>query len=148
MFFICVLVLNIGFLFLIKGADLFVEGSAALVKNFRVPGLVIGLTIVAAGTSAPELAVSTVAALRGANEIALSNVVGSNIFNLLFILGISAVIHPVGVNAASVYDLGILFLASLLTLFFLRRGKALQRWEGFVMVGFYIADMIFVIVRK
>lgn len=78
MFFMSVVVLAVGFLFLIRGADFFVEGSAALARNFRVPGLVIGLTIVAAGTSAPELAVSTVAALRGANEIALSNVVGSN----------------------------------------------------------------------
>lgn len=65
MFFMSVVVLAVGFLFLIRGADFFVEGSAALARNFRVPGLVIGLTIVAAGTSAPELAVSTVAALRG-----------------------------------------------------------------------------------
>ena len=82
MFMMNVLVLAVGFWALIKGADFFVDGSAALAKNFRIPGLVIGLTIVAAGTSAPELAVSTTAAFQGANEIALSNVVGSNIFNL------------------------------------------------------------------
>lgn len=95
MFIMYVLVLIAGFAALVKGADVFVNGSAALAKNFRVSGLVIGLTIVAAGTSAPELAVSTTAALQGANEIALSNVVGSNIFNLLCVLGLCAVICPV-----------------------------------------------------
>lgn len=93
------LILVIGFAALIKGADLFVDGSSALAKNFRVPSLIIGLTIVALGTSAPELAVSTSAALQGSNEIALSNVVGSNIFNLLAVLGLCAVIHPVPVEA-------------------------------------------------
>lgn len=98
MLLINVLLLVIGFAALIKGADLFVEGSSSLAKNFKVPGLIIGLTIVALGTSAPELAVSTSAALCGSNEIALSNVVGSNIFNLLCVLGICAVIHAVPVE--------------------------------------------------
>ena len=98
MFLINVLILVIGFIALIKGADFFVDGSAALAKNFRVPGLIIGLTIVALGTSAPEFAVSTSAALQGSNEIALSNVVGSNIFNLLCVLGVCAFIHPVPVD--------------------------------------------------
>ncbi len=93
------LILVVGFVALIRGADLFVDGSAALAKNFKVPSLIIGLTIVALGTSAPELAVSTSAALQGSNEIALSNVVGSNIFNLLAVLGLCAVIHPVPVEA-------------------------------------------------
>lgn len=98
MFLINVLILVVGFLALIKGADLFVDGSAALAKIFRVPGLIIGLTIVALGTSAPELAVSTSAAIQGSNEIALSNVVGSNIFNILCVLGLCAVIYPVPVD--------------------------------------------------
>lgn len=92
------LLLVIGFIALIKGADLFVDGSSALAKNFKVPGVIIGLTIVALGTSAPELAVSISAALRSSHEIALSNVVGSNIFNLLCVLGICAVIHSVPVD--------------------------------------------------
>lgn len=93
------LILVVGFAALIKGADLFVDGSSALAKNFKVPSLIIGLTIVALGTSAPELAVSTSAALQGSNEIALSNVVGSNLFNLLAVLGLCAVIHPVPVES-------------------------------------------------
>lgn len=94
------LILAVGFFGLIKGADLFVDGSAGLARNFHVPGLIIGLTIVALGTSAPELAVSTSAAMQGSNEIALSNVVGSNIFNLLVVLGVCALIHPVPVDHA------------------------------------------------
>lgn len=94
-----IIILIIGFVMLIKGADLFVDGSSGLAKNFKVPGVIIGLTIVALGTSAPELAVSTSAAFSGSNEIALSNVVGSNIFNLLSVLGICAIIHPIPVDS-------------------------------------------------
>ncbi|MCR4907323.1 MAG: calcium/sodium antiporter [Lachnospiraceae bacterium] len=92
------LLLIAGFVILVKGADIFVEGSAALARRFHVPGVLIGLTIVAMGTSAPELAVSTSAAIQGANEIALSNVIGSNIFNLLCVLGVCAIIHTLPVD--------------------------------------------------
>ncbi|MBQ9870029.1 MAG: calcium/sodium antiporter [Ruminococcus sp.] len=96
--FLNVLLLIAGFIALIKGADLFVDGSSALAKNFNVPRVIIGLTIVAMGTSAPELAVSTSAAIKGSNEIALSNVTGSNIFNLLGVLGICAMIRPLPID--------------------------------------------------
>lgn len=100
MIFLSTVILIAGFVALVKGADIFVDGSASLAHRFRVPSLVIGLTIVALGTSLPELAVSTSAALAGSNEIALSNVVGSNIFNLLVVLGLCAVISPVPVERA------------------------------------------------
>lgn len=98
MIFLMIGVLIVGFYALIKGADIFVDGSAGLAKAFRVPGVIIGLTIVAMGTSAPELAVSTSAAIKGSNEIALSNVIGSNIFNILMVLGICALIKPIPVD--------------------------------------------------
>ncbi|MCR5724757.1 MAG: calcium/sodium antiporter [Treponema sp.] len=94
-----VVLLAVAFVALVKGADFFVDGSSALARILKVPGVVIGLTVVALGTSLPELAVSTTAAIQGANEIALSNVVGSNFFNLLVVLGLCAVIHPVPVDA-------------------------------------------------
>ena len=87
MIFLNVVILLFAFVALVKGADIFVDGSAALARFFKIPSIVIGLTVVALGTSMPELAVSTSAALAGANEIVLSNVVGSNIFNLLVVLG-------------------------------------------------------------
>lgn len=87
--------LAVGFVCLIKGADFFVEGSSSIAKIFKVPSVIIGLTIVAMGTSAPETAVSISAALKGSNEIAVSNVVGSNFFNLLVIIGICALMQPI-----------------------------------------------------
>lgn len=87
-----------GFVALIKGADIFVDGSSSLAAIFKVPSVIIGLTIVALGTSAPELAVSASAALKGSNEIALSNVIGSNLFNLLMVLGVCALIQPVPIE--------------------------------------------------
>ena len=100
MLFLNILILIVGFAALVKGADFFVDGSSALARTFKVPGVIIGLTIVALGTSAPELAVSTSAAIQGANEIALSNVVGSNIFNLLMVLGVCAIIRPIPIEKA------------------------------------------------
>ena len=111
------LLLVVGFAALIKGADLFVDGSSGLAANFRVPAVIIGLTVVAMGTSAPELAVSTSAAVAGSNEIALSNVVGSNLFNLLGVLGICALIHPIPIDKAIMKrDYPISVIISLVTL--------------------------------
>ena len=93
-----ILLLILGFVALIKGADIFVDGSSSLAAIFKVPTVIIGLTIVALGTSAPELAVSTSAAIAGSNEIALSNVIGSNIFNLLMVLGVCAIIKPIPID--------------------------------------------------
>lgn len=90
-----ILLLIIGFILLIKGADLLVEGSSAIAKNAKVPKVLIGLTIVAFGTSAPELAVSLTALAKKAGDMVLGNVIGSNIFNTLFILGVGAIISPI-----------------------------------------------------
>lgn len=86
--------LIVGFALLIKGADFFVDGSASVAKKLRVPTMIIGLTIVAMGTSAPECAVSIAASLKGSNTMAISNVVGSNIFNLMVVCGACAVFTP------------------------------------------------------
>lgn len=116
------IVLLIGFVCLIKGADYFVDGSADLAGIFKVPGLVIGLTIVAAGTSLPELVTSIAAARKKETGLAVGNAIGSNIFNLMFILGVSAVIHPVSVNIASVYDMLILIVVTVISMLFAIKG--------------------------
>ena len=90
--------LVIGFLLLIKGADFFVDGASSIAKTFKIPTLIIGLTIVAFGTSAPEAAVSITGAFAGANDITVGNVVGSNIFNLLVVVGIASMISPLKVK--------------------------------------------------
>lgn len=90
--------LLVGFVLLVKGADVFVDGSSGIAKFLKIPSIVIGLTIVAFGTSAPEAAVSIIAGVNGSNDIAVGNVIGSNMFNLLGVLGISALISPVRVD--------------------------------------------------
>ena len=125
MVFLNILILVAGFAALIKGADLFVDGSAALARIFRVPAIIVGLTIVAMGTSAPELAVSTLAALEGSNEIAFSNVVGSNIFNLLMVLGVCAVVRPIPVNAGALKKDFTVVMVPTVALFLLMGGLGL-----------------------
>ena len=90
--------LVVGFLCLVKGADFFVDGAASIAKRLRISSMVIGLTVVAFGTSAPELAVSITAALKQSNDIAIGNVVGSNMFNLLVVIGVSALLCPLNVK--------------------------------------------------
>ena len=92
------LILLIGFAFLVKGANFFVDGASGIAKIFKIPSLVIGLTIVSIGTSLPEAAVSISAGLQGSNDIALGNVVGSNIFNIAVVVGICALIKPITID--------------------------------------------------
>ena len=94
--------LALGFVLLVKGADWFVDGAAGIANKFKIPQLIIGLTIVAMGTSAPEAAVSISAALKGNAEITIGNIVGSNILNILIILGLTAVITPVAVAKSTI----------------------------------------------
>lgn len=101
-FFVVVLFLAAGFVFLVKGADIFVEGSSSIAKRFHVPSIIIGLTIVAMGTSLPETAVSVTASIANNNTLAVSNVIGSNIFNLMVVIGICAVMVPVAVSKDTV----------------------------------------------
>ena len=143
--------LIIGFVLLIKGADLFVDGSSSVARIFKVPAVIIGLTIVAMGTSAPETAVSISAAVRGQNEIALSNVIGSNIFNLLVVVGICAAIKPV-VPAKEIIrrDLPISLLCAVLLLV-ASLNRALGRIEGIVLLlGFviYIGYLVYTARKK
>ena len=96
-----ILFIILGFVLLIKGADFLVDGASSVAKKFRIPEIVIGLTIVSIGTSMPELFVSTTSALQGSADMAIGNIIGSNICNLLLILGLSAVISPVKFQLAT-----------------------------------------------
>ncbi|GAA3662542.1 calcium/sodium antiporter [Asaccharospora irregularis] len=96
------LLLLVGFLFLIKGADTFVTGSSSIARKLKIPSLIIGLTIVGFGTSAPEAAVSITAAIQGQNDMAIANVVGSNIFNILAVVGIASIISPIKVQKSTI----------------------------------------------
>lgn len=138
-----------GFAALFLGAKLVVDAAVNLAQRFGVSESFIGLTIVAAGTSLPELATSAVAAAKKNCDIAVGNVVGSNIFNIFLILGLSAVIRPMPFQPGNNVDIGVAVLASLLLFVFMFSGKkgSLDRWEGVVLVVVYIGYIIFVVVR-
>ena len=139
--------LVIGFVLLIKGADYFVEASSSIARALRVPSIIIGLTIVAFGTSAPELAVSTTAALTGNNEIAVGNVIGSNIFNILMVLAASAAVHPIAVTPFAVIDTACLIVASVVTWFLCRSKLRISRLEGAFMLFMYAGYLVYICVR-
>lgn len=143
----CVLLIVIGLVLIVAGGQAVVYSAKEIARAFGMTETLIGLTIVAVGTSLPELVTSIVAARKGETGLAVGNAVGSNIFNLLLILGVSAVIHPVAVNLASVYDMCILILISIVTYIFSITGKTIHRAEGMVMVLLYVADVVFAVIR-
>lgn len=142
MIIIPVISLLIGFILLVKGADYFVEGASSIAKQLHIPSIVIGLTIVAFGTSAPELAVSVSAALKGSNDIAIGNVVGSNLFNLLMVIGFSAFITPFAVEKSmikrdypfSIFAAVLLGVLSLDTVLFRAEEMTLGRIDGIILL--------------
>ena len=133
--------LAVGFLMLVKGADVFVDGAAGIADKFGIPQLVIGLTIVAMGTSAPEAAVSITAALKGNADITIGNIVGSNILNVLIILGITAVIVAVSVQKSTVqYEIPFMLVITVLLAFFGYTSGHITFSEGVIL---WIAFLIY-----
>jgi len=135
------LILIIGFILLIKGADIFVDGAAKIAKKFGIPSIIVGLTIVSLGTSAPELSVSLIASFEGNNGITIGNVLGSNIFNTLMVLGVTAIIMPIVIKKNSVikdYIINIVVSIVLLVLTFgrvlLNKEAALTRISGIILL--------------
>ncbi len=139
--------LVIGFVLLIKGADFFVEGCAAVAKKFNIPSMVIGLTIVAMGTSAPECAVSVAAAVKHSNELAISNITGSNMFNLMMVCGICALFMPLVIDAETLkkeYPFSVLVAILLLAEGYF--GGNVNRVEGIILLILF-AGFIYYTVR-
>ena len=144
---LAIVCLIIGFVFLVKGADLFVEGSSSIAKKLKVPSIVIGLTIVAIGTSLPEASVSITASVTNNNALAISNVLGSNIFNLMVVIGVCAILTPVAVQKDVVRrDLPFSVICALLLLVLGYMGSmSLGRVDGIILLLLYIAFLGFMI---
>ena len=147
-----VVFLLVGFVFLIKGADFFVEGSSRIAKKLKVPSIIIGLTIVAMGTSLPETAVSVTASMVHNNELAISNVVGSNIFNLMFVIGVCAILTPVLVQRETIVrdiPFSVLCALILLGLGYLAWGDAhgmtLGHLDGAIFLGAFAGYVLYMI---
>lgn len=138
----------VGLAMLVLGSRWLVDSATTIAKSMGVSDLIIGLTIVAAGTSLPEVATSVIASIRGERDIAVGNVVGSNIFNLLCVLGISALVSPEGIpvsKAALQFDIPIMIAVAIACLPIFFTGHTIRRWEGFVFLGFYIAYVVYLI---
>lgn len=148
-----IILLIIGFVILIKGADLFVDGASNIALNFKVSKMLIGLTIVAFGTSAPEFAVSVKGLLSGSFDIVLGNVIGSNILNILLILGVAAMIHPLVVKSNTVKkELPITLLITVLfsvllsdNLFDKSMSNNFTRGDGIVLILFFLVFIYYLI---
>ena len=136
-----------GLVGLTLGGKWIVDGAVAMAKNLGMSESLVGLTVVAVGTSLPELATSAVAAYRRNAEIAVGNIVGSNIFNVFFVLGISSIIKPLPFQTRNNLDIGVVILSSLLLFLFMFTGKkrSLDRWEGAVFLVLYAAYIVFLI---
>lgn len=142
--FISILMCGIGILMLVVGADRLVEGAVSIARDFGISERVIGLTMVAVGTSLPELASCIVAAYRKESEIVLGNIIGSNIFNVLCVLGVAVLIRPLEFNASGIHtDLIVMMLFSVVVLPFLVTGSQLSRREGAVLLAGYAGYMVF-----
>ncbi|HHY53962.1 MAG TPA: calcium/sodium antiporter, partial [Chloroflexi bacterium] len=137
-----------GLVLLVFGARWFVDGAVELARNLGMSELIIGLTIVAAGTSMPEVATSLVAAIRGERDIAVGNVVGSNIFNILAVLGLSALASPAGLPVASgmlTIDMPFMVAVAIACLPIFLTGHTIARWEGVVFLAYYAAYTVYLV---
>ena len=141
-----IIILIVGFVLLIKGADFFVEGSSAVAKRLRIPSMIIGMTIVAMGTSLPECAVSVTASLTGNNTLAISNVIGSNIFNLLVVCGVCTLFVPLAVQKSTLqkeFPLSIFCAGLLLLLGYL--GMTLGHIDGIILIIIFAGYLLWMI---
>lgn len=140
------IVLGLGAL--IGGGELFVEGACGIARSAGVSEAVIGLTLVAGGTSLPELATSIVAARKGKNGLAIGNVIGSNIFNIFFILGVCATVKPIPVTGLGIVDFTILISSAFFFWLFSRSSYKLSRWEGLFMMLAYALYISWLVANK
>ena len=140
----------IGLVFLVLGGKWIVDGAVKIAELFNVSQSLIGLTVIAVGTSLPELATSVVAAFKKQTDIAIGNIVGSNVLNILWILGFNAVIRPLPLNPASNIDILMTIFASLILFIsmYISKKHVIERWQGIVMVVFYLSYVGFLVINR
>ncbi len=134
-----------GLALLVYGGNLFVDGAVAIAKKFNLSEAVIGLTIVAVGTSLPELFTSLIAAIKKEADIAIGNIIGSNIFNLIGILGLTAIIRPIEAPQINLIDFGMMMLLTLFLFPLLKTGMKLSRLEGLFLISVYVGYVVYLI---
>lgn len=144
---VSIMLIAIGFVLLIKGADFLVDGSSSIAKKFHIPEIIIGLTIVSIGTSMPELFVSITSALEGHSDMAMGNVIGSNVCNLLLILGLSTVIHPVKFQRETrLIEIPMCLALTIIFMILCNTNASITRGEAGVLIGLFILFILYTIV--
>lgn len=147
--FISIILIIIGFVLLVKGADFLVDGASKLAKRFHIPEIVIGLTIVSMGTSMPELFVSITSAIEGHSDMAIGNVVGSNIVNLLFILGLSAIVKSIAFKRETrLIEIPLCLAVSIIFMIVCNIGQDITRVEAIILLALFIMFIIYTIVMS
>ena len=143
-----ILLVSIGLACIVFGGRIVVDNAKQIAEAMKVDSLIIGLTVVAIGTSLPELVTSIVAAKKGENDIAIANVIGSNIYNVLLILGLSSIITPLNVASnPNFIDLAFMAFTTVLCFLFVFKSKKIYRWQGILMIGLYILYVVYIILR-
>ena len=135
----------VGLGLILAGANFLTDGSAALAQRFRVPEFIIGLTVVAGGTSLPELATSIVAARKGQSAMAIGNVLGSCVFNILFIIGITGIVSPLSAQGITTFDMAVMGASTLLLWLFSYTQFRISRTEGMVLSLIFMAYMTWIL---
>lgn len=148
------ILLIIGFVLLIKGADIFVDGASSIAKKIGIPSVIVGLTIVSLGTSAPELAVSLISAINGSNEIAIGNVLGSNLFNTLMVLGVTSIVLPLMIQKEKIKIDFLVNIAVTILLFLTfdsilgKDRNLISRFDGIILVIVCIAYITYLVFKS
>jgi cation:H+ antiporter len=140
--------ITVGLVLLVSGSNFLVEGAVTLARTLGISELVIGLTVVAIGTSLPELATSVLAAIKGERDIAVGNIVGSNIFNLLCVLGLTSLVSPQAVSVAAnalAFDFPVMIAVAVACLPIFLAGYRINRWEGLLFIAYYVAYTVYLV---
>ena len=142
---ISIILVVVGVALVLWGADRLTDGATALAQRMNVSQIVIGLTVVAMGTSLPELATSVVAARKGRSAMAMGNVIGSNVFNILMILGVTGMITPMQIEGITMTDMGVMLVGMVLMWMFSYTKYKVARWEGFVLAAMFVGYMAWLV---
>lgn len=142
-----ILLIILGFVLLIKGADFLVDGASSLAKRFNIPDIIIGLTIVSIGTSMPELFVSSTSAMNGSSDMAIGNIIGSNLCNLLMILGISTIIKPVKFQKETrLIEIPLCLIITIIFAIFCNTSGTISRIEALILIFLFVLFIIYTII--
>ena len=138
----------LGLVGIVFGGDMVVKSATDIALHVGMSETLVGLTIVAVGTSLPELVTSVTAARKGESDIAIGNIIGSGLFNIFFVLGVSATIHPIAVSSKLIFDFIILAIVTVISHVFAYSKKEVDKKEGFALTAMYIAYMVYIIIRN